>query len=138
MKLVMNFLRYIGIIIYYLPLEHISNTKVDYSRHIQEASMEMEGILEVNPPSDRVPGQRLLAAPILKRRRRRNKEEIGKRASGVEGFCTGGKYRRKGASRGPRRPLDAIPPLDAPLGRLRLWWVPSGPHLVIPEASDAL
>src|SRR4051812_15509515 len=26
MKLVMNLLRYIGIIIYYLPLEHISNT----------------------------------------------------------------------------------------------------------------
>src|SRR3954464_10744862 len=27
MKLVMNLLRYIGIIIYYLPLEHISNNK---------------------------------------------------------------------------------------------------------------
>src|ERR1041385_1350365 len=28
MKLVMNLFRYIGIIIYYLPLEHISNKKI--------------------------------------------------------------------------------------------------------------
>src|SRR3954471_17996811 len=50
-------------------------SKGDYSRHIWEASMAMEGLLEVVPPFGRVPGQILLAAPILKQRRR-YKEEI--------------------------------------------------------------
>src|SRR4051812_42828629 len=76
-------------------------SKVDYSPHIREASMAMEKLPEVNPPFGRVPGQRLLAAPILKRRRRRNKEGIGKKASLPECFWTGGRYRRKGAARGP-------------------------------------
>src|SRR3954471_7158862 len=76
-------------------------SKVDYSRHIQEASMVMEGLPEVNPPSCTVPGQRLLAAPILKQRRRRNREGIGKKGSSSEDFWKGGKYRRKGAARGP-------------------------------------
>src|SRR3954465_4327938 len=78
-------------------------SKVDYSRHIREASMEMEGLPEVNPPSGRVPGQHLLAAPILKRRRRRNREEIGKKGSCLEGFRTRAKYRRKGQPGGPPR-----------------------------------
>ena len=56
-------------------------SKVDYSRHIREASMAMEGLLEVVPPSDRVLGQRLLAAPILKQWWRRYREEIGKKTS---------------------------------------------------------
>src|SRR3954468_24098960 len=56
-------------------------SKVDYSRHIREASMKIEGLPVVVPPSGRVPGQRLLAAPILKRWRRRYREEIGKRTS---------------------------------------------------------
>ena len=42
-------------------------SKVDYSRHIREEYMEMEGLPEVNPPSGRVPGQGLLAALTLKR-----------------------------------------------------------------------
>src|SRR4051812_13772932 len=54
-------------------------SKVDYSRHIREASMEMEGLPEVIPPSGRVPEQLLLAAPILKRRWRRYREDIGKK-----------------------------------------------------------
>src|SRR3954462_5780659 len=46
------------------------------------------------------PGQFLLAAPILKRRRRRYREENGNRRSilGVSSACT--KYRPKGALRG--------------------------------------
>src|SRR4051812_48288687 len=76
--------------------------KVDYSRHIREASMEMEGLPEVNPPSGRVSGQRLLAAPILKRRRR-NREEIGKGGSLPRVSSSGAKYRRKGAARGGTR-----------------------------------
>src|SRR3954468_20373406 len=54
-------------------------SKVEYSRHILEASMAMEKLPEVNPPSGRVSGQGLLAAPILKRRWRWNKEGIAKR-----------------------------------------------------------
>src|SRR4051812_40646489 len=96
-------------------------SKVDYSRHIREASMAMEGLPEVNPPSGRVPGQRLLAAPILKWRRQRNREEIGKKGSLPRVSTTGAKYRWKGqpgGHQGPRRPLGASPPLVAPRGRL--------------------
>src|SRR3954463_14413067 len=78
-------------------------SKVDYSRHIREASMEMEGLPKVVPPSGRVPGQRLLAAPILKQRRRWYREEIGKRTSILGIFSAGGKYRRRGVARGSTR-----------------------------------
>src|SRR4051794_17672490 len=77
-------------------------SKADYSRHIREASMAMEKLPEANPPFGRVPGQRLLGAPILKRRRR-NRADIRKKGSLFEGFWTRAKYRRKGASRGPTR-----------------------------------
>src|SRR4051812_46043697 len=96
-------------------------SKVDYSRHIREASMEMEGLPEVVPPSVRVLGQRLLAAPILKRRRRRYREEIGKKTSILGISSAGSKYRPKEGVRGhqgARRPPDAAPPLAAPPGRL--------------------
>src|SRR3954467_155202 len=76
-------------------------SKVDYSRHIREASMAMEKLPGVNPPSGRVPGQRLLAAPILKRRRQRNREGIGKKGSLPRVSVMGCKYRRKGEARGP-------------------------------------
>src|SRR3954463_7236732 len=75
-------------------------SKVDHSRHIREASMAMEKLSEVNPPSGRVPGQRLLAALILKRLRR-NREGIGKKGYGPRVFGARGKYRRRGAARGP-------------------------------------
>ena len=99
-------------------------SKVDYSRRIREASMEMEGLPVVNPPYGRVKGQRLLVAPILKRRRRRNREEIGNRASSVEGFPTRGKYRRKGAARGPPGALGAQ--VARPRGAA---WTPGGSPL---------
>ena len=63
-------------------------SKGDYSRHIREASMAMEGLPEVVPPFGGVPGQLLLAAPILKRWRRRYKKEMGKGTS-----ILGAKYR---------------------------------------------
>src|SRR3954469_24830510 len=89
--------------------------KVDYSRHIREASMAMEGLSEVVPPSGRVPGQRLLAAPILKRRRR-YREEIGKRTSILGISSAGSKYRRRRAARGSTREPGA-PWSGQPLGR---------------------
>src|SRR3954469_15619418 len=91
-------------------------SKVDYSRLIREASMAMEKLPEMNPPSDRVPGQGLLAAPILKRRRQQNREEITKKGSVLEGFGSRCKYRPKGARGGPGSP-------GGPLARPRV-----GPH----------
>ena len=41
-------------------------SKEDYSRHVPEASMEVENLSEVNPSSDRVPGRGLLTLPISK------------------------------------------------------------------------
>src|SRR4051794_14774276 len=81
-------------------------SKVEYSRHIREPSMAMEGLQEVNPPSGRVPGQRLLAAPILKRRRR-NREEIRKRGSLPRVYVMEAKYRRNGAAKEATRGPDA-------------------------------
>src|SRR3954467_4925667 len=77
--------------------------KVDYSQHIREASMEMEELPEVVPPSGRLPGQRLLAVPILKQRRRRYREEIGKRTSILGVSSARAIYRRRGAPRGSTR-----------------------------------
>src|SRR3954462_9854062 len=108
-------------------------SKVEYSRHIREASMEMEGLPKVITPSGRVPGQRLLAAPILKRQRRRYKEEIGKRTSILGVSSAGAIYRRRGQPGGP--PGSEAPPWRAPaLVRATRapgpWWVPSFPLLV--------
>src|SRR3954463_15852419 len=65
--------------------------------------MAMDGLPEGVPPSGRVPGQLLQAAPILKWWWRRNRGEIAEKS-----FCLGvstprAKYRRRGASRGPMR-----------------------------------
>src|SRR4051812_2313917 len=65
-------------------------SKGDYSRVIREASMVVEKLPEINPPSGRVPGQGLLAAPILKSRWRRNIGEIAKKCYVLEGFMTRG------------------------------------------------
>src|SRR3954463_3604461 len=75
-------------------------SKGDYSRHIREASMAMDGLPEGVPPSGRVPGQLLQATPILKRRWRRYIEENGNIRSILGVSSSGGKYRRRGAPRG--------------------------------------
>ena len=51
-------------------------SKVDYSWIIREASMAVEKLPEVNPPSGKVPGRGLLVLPILEARRRRNRKVI--------------------------------------------------------------
>src|SRR3954463_10891308 len=84
-------------------------SKGDYSRHIREVSMAMEGLLKVVPPSDRVPGQLLLAAPILKRRRRRYREENGNKRLILGASSTGAKYRPRGAPRGATRETGGYP-----------------------------
>src|SRR3954468_21773443 len=71
-------------------------SKGDYSRHIREVSMAMEGLPEVVPPSGRVLGQLLLAAPILKRRWRRYREENGNSRTILGVSSAGAKCKPKG------------------------------------------
>src|SRR3954471_6634405 len=116
-------------------------SKVDYSRFIREASMVVEKLPEVVPPSGRVPGRGLLVLPILEALRRRNRGQIAKKGSVPEGFSSRGINRRKGAARGgPGAP-------GAPLARLGAWprplaawapWLPSGPSQALCEASGTL
>src|SRR3954467_5401430 len=75
-------------------------SKGDYSRHIREASMAMDVLPEGVPPSARVSEQLLQAAPILKRRRRRYREEFAKSRSIIGVSTPRAKYRRRGAPRG--------------------------------------
>src|SRR4051812_31544965 len=75
-------------------------SKGDYSRVIREASMVVERLPVVILPSGRVPGRVLRALPILEARRRRNRDEIAKKGSVLEGFGTRVKYRPKGGISG--------------------------------------
>src|SRR3954471_23660992 len=78
-------------------------SKGDYSRHIREASMAMDGLPEGVPPSGRVPEQLLQAAPILKRRRRRDRGEIAEKGLILGVSTPRAKYWRRGAPGGPTR-----------------------------------
>src|SRR3954471_24040688 len=104
--------------------------------------MAMDGLPEVVSPSGRVSEQLLQAAPILKRRRRRNRECFVKKGSCSEGFQTRGKYRRRGGvgrtHRAARRPPGAAQGGAAPGTLLGPWWWPSFPLLVLPEGSFML
>ena len=68
-------------------------SKEDYSRYIREASMAMDGLPEGVASPGRVPEQLLQVAPILKRRRRRNRGEIAKKESFLGVSTPRGKYR---------------------------------------------
>src|SRR3954469_8763116 len=71
-------------------------SKGDYSRHIREASMAMDGLPEGVPPSGRVPEQLLQAAPILKRRWQRYRGEIAEKGFVLGVSSPRAKYRRRG------------------------------------------
>ena len=71
---------------------------------------------EVGPPSGSVPGRGLLVLPISEARRRRNRGEIAKKGSVLEGFPRRRIYRRRGAARGATRGPGA-PWRGQPLGR---------------------
>src|SRR4051812_2343723 len=116
-------------------------SKGDYSRHIREASVAMDGLPEGVPPSGRVPGQLLLAAPILKRRRRRYREENVNSRPILGVSFAGTKYRPKGAPRGATGHPGGCParPTGGGAGTLvESWWWPSLPSLMFPEASGTL
>ena len=108
-------------------------SKGDYSRVIREASMVVEKLPVMILPSGRVPGRVLLVLPILEARRQRNRDEIAKKGSVLEGFGTRGKYMPKGGISGglgePRRPPGAARRGAAWAGRLEPWWPSSGPTL---------
>src|ERR1044072_2831007 len=101
-------------------------SKGDYSQHIREVSMAMDGLPEGVSPSSRVPEQLLQAAPILKRRQRRNREGFAKKVSCLGVSAPRGKYRRRGASRGPTGQPGGCPvrprvgPCQGP------FWLPGG------------
>src|ERR1041385_3885841 len=80
-------------------------SKEDYSWHIREASMVLEKLPEVNPPSGRVPERGLLVLPILEvRRRRRNRGENRDAGFSARVFRARRKYRLKGAPGGGPSP----------------------------------
>src|SRR4051812_36406 len=87
-------------------------SKGDYSRIIREASMVVEKLPEVIPPSGRVPGRGLLVLPILEARRRRNRGEIAKKGSPFVGFASQRIYRRRGQPGAP--PGVQAPPWRGP------------------------
>src|ERR1041384_5013670 len=103
--------------------------------------MAMDGLPEGVSPSGRVPEQLLQAAPILKRRRRRNREGFTKKGSVLGVSTPRGKYRRRGASREPQGSQEA-PWCGPGWGRARH---PPGslvvaplPLLALPESSVML
>src|SRR4051812_18032420 len=93
-------------------------SKGGYSWHIREALMVVEKLPEINPPSDRVPGQGLLTIQISGSRRRRNNGE-NRVTEGLGGdFALRAKYRRKGGTSGA--PPDQATSWRGPtLGRAR-------------------
>src|SRR3954465_973421 len=98
--------------------------------------MAMDGLPEGVPPSGRVPRQLLLAAPILKWRRRRYREENGNSRSILGVSSAGTKYRPRGAPRGATGQPGGFPacPRGAAKGTLLgPWWVHSLPSLVLRE-----
>ena len=102
-------------------------SKGDYSRFIREASMVVEKLLVVVLPSGRVSGRVLLVLPILEARRRRNRDEIAKKGSVLEGFRTRVKYMPKGGiSEGLGGP-GAPPARPGGGSRHQGAWSPGGP-----------
>src|ERR1043165_8388439 len=101
-------------------------SKGDYSRHIREASMAMDGLPEGVSPSGRVPEQLLQAAPILKRRLRRNIEGFAKKGSVLGVSTPRGKYRRRGEPRGPTRQSGGCLARPRVGSRQQPSWLPGG------------
>ncbi|KAI4991481.1 hypothetical protein ZWY2020_039852 [Hordeum vulgare] len=70
-------------------------SKKDYSRHVREASMEVEKLPEVNPSSGTVPGRGLMRLPILEVLRQWNDGEIPDSRSCGRVSSQDSKYRPK-------------------------------------------
>src|SRR4051812_5457946 len=116
-------------------------SKGDYSRHIWEASMAMDGLPEGVPPSGRVLEQLPQAAPILKQRWRRYRGEIAEKDFVLGVSSPRAKYRRRGHQGDPPGSQEASW-RGLGLGRARdppgLLVVDPFPLLFIREAYGAL
>ena len=112
-------------------------SKGDYSQLIREASMVVERLPVVILPSGRVPGGLLLVLPILEARRRRNRDEIAKKGSVLEGFGTRVKYMPKGGISGGLGGPGAPPARPGGGPRHQGAWSPGGPPpaLLWPQGS---
>src|SRR4051812_44558210 len=109
-------------------------SKVDYSRLVRKASMVVEKLAEVNPPSDRVPGQGLLAARSWKRGGGGTWGRSRKRVLSLRVSEDGVNIGRRGARGWPRvsrRPPDVATRGSRPQGA----WTPVGPPLALLRGS---
>src|ERR1043165_3286710 len=86
----------------------------------------MDCLPEGVPPSGRVLGQLLLAAPILKRRWRRYREDNGNSRSILGVSSAGTKYRPNGAPRGATGQPGGCPACPRVGPRQGPFWSPSG------------
>ncbi|KAE8779349.1 hypothetical protein D1007_47619 [Hordeum vulgare] len=104
-------------------------SKKDYSRHVQEASMAVEKLPEVNPPSGRVPGRGLLTLPISEALLQWNDGEICDSGSCGRVSSQDSKYRPKEGTGGCGTHPGGL------VARPRAWprqpLAPSGPSSVI-------
>ena len=89
--------------------------------------MVVEKLPVVILPSGRVPGRVLLVLPILEARRRRNRDEIAKKGSVLEGFGTRVKYMPKGGISGDLGGPGAPPARPGGGPRHQGAWSPGGP-----------
>ena len=84
-------------------------SKEDYARHVREASMAVEKLLEVNHPSDSVLGRGLVPLPISKALRRRNDGKIRDSRKSARVSSRDCKYRPKeGTGGGGTHPGDLL------------------------------
>ena len=88
--------------------------------------MAMDGLPEGVASPGRVPEQLLQASPILKRRWRWNRGEVAKDESVLVVSTPRGKYRRRGASRGPTRQPGGLLALPRVGPRQGPSWLPGG------------
>src|SRR3954466_12296671 len=88
--------------------------------------MDIDGLPEGVPPSGRVPGQLLQAAPILKRRRRRYRGEFAKVISILGVSTPRAQYRRRRAPGGPTRNLGGLLARPRVGSRQGPFWAPGG------------
>ena len=94
-------------------------------------SMVVEKLVVVVLPSGRVPGRVLLVLPILEARRRRNRDEIAKKGSVLEGIGTRCKYMPKGGISGDLGGPGASPARPGGGPRPQGAWSPGGPPLAL-------
>ena len=116
-------------------------SKEDYSRHVREASMAVEKLPEVNPPSGRVPGRGLLTLSISEALRRRNDGEIRDSRKSGRVSSPDSKYRPKdGTGGGGAHPGSLLARPRASQRQQVAWAAPDplSPIFGDPEASVSL